>query len=235
MSLALVLGLAALALIDSTSVGTLVIPVWLLLSPGRPPVARLSMYLSTIAGFYLAVGVVLVLLAQAGLAALSDVADDSVLLWAQLAVGVGLFALCWRYDSGRRRRRGEPDRAVRWRNRVLADQSPAALLRLALTAGTFELLTMLPYLAAVGLLVAADLRPVQYVPLLAGYCAVMVLPAVALIGLRAVLQSRLEPSLRRFEGFLSRHADSAIGWAMGITGFLIARDAAARIWWPELL
>lgn len=229
------LGLAALALIDSTSIGTLVVPVWLLLSPRRPPARRLFVYLGAIACFYLAVGLVLLLLAQIGLDSVSEVADHPALLWAQLAVGVGLFALCWRYDSGRRRRRGEPDRAARWRDRALeGEQSSAALLRLALIAGALELLTMLPYLAAIGLLAAANLPPVQYVPALVGYCAVMILPAATLTGLRGVLHSRLEPPLRRVDGFLSRHADSAIGWVMGIAGFLIARDAAIRLWFPQL-
>jgi hypothetical protein len=41
--------------------------------------------------------------------------------------------------------------------------------------------------------------------------------------------------LRRLDDFLSRHADSAIGWVMAIAGFLVARDAAARLWWPQLL
>jgi hypothetical protein len=234
--LTLVFGLAALALIDSTSIGTLVIPMWLLLAPDPPPVRRLLAYLGVIAGFYLTVGVALLLVARTGLDALAAAADHPVLLWVQLAVGVGLFALCWRYDSGRRRKRGEPDRAVRWRDRVLAaDRSAAALLRLAVVAAALELLTMLPYLAAIGLLAAADLPAAASVPVLAGYCAVMVLPALALVGLRATLQSRLEPPLRRIETFMSRHADSAIGWTMGIAGFLVARDAAVRIWWPDSL
>lgn len=109
------------------------------------------------------------------------------------------------------------------------------MVRLALAAGVLELLTMLPYLAAVGLLASAQLLPVRYVPLLIVYCTVMVLPALVLVGLRVVAQDRLQPPLRRLDGFLSRHADSAIGWVMGIAGFLIARDAAARLWWPHLL
>lgn len=108
------------------------------------------------------------------------------------------------------------------------------MVRLALAAGVLELLTMLPYLAAVGLLASAQLLPVRYVPLLIVYCTVMVLPALVLVGLRVVAQDRLQPPLRRLDGFLSRHADSAIGWVMGIAGFLIARDAAARLWWPHL-
>jgi hypothetical protein len=232
----LVGGLLVLALIDSTSIGTLVIPIWLLLSATRPPVQRLVGYLATIAGFYLLVGVGLVLVADAGLQRFGDLANRPAVLWVQLVVGVGLFALSWRYDSGRRRKRGEPDRATRWRARVLHDpDSSQGLVRLALTAGALELLTMLPYLAAVGLLASAGLSPVWYLPLLLGYCVVMVLPALVLVGLRVAAQDRLEGPLRRLDNFLSRHADSAIGWVMAIAGFLIARDAAVRLWWPQLL
>lgn len=229
------LGLLALALVDSTSVGTLVVPVWLLLAPRRTPMARIVLYLGAIATFYLAVGVVLLLVVGAGLAAAPDLASSPAALGAQLALGVGLFALCWRYDSGRRRRRGEPDRVVRWRHRVLdRDQSPKAVLGLALGAGTVELLTMLPYLAALGLLVTADLTTPARTGLVAAYCLVMVAPAAVLAGLRAALRDRLDPLLRRCDAFAARHADSAVGWLMGIVGFLLARDAAVRLWWPGL-
>jgi hypothetical protein len=124
MDATLVGGLLVLALIDSTRIGTLVIPIWLLLSATRPRVRRLLGYLATIAGFYLVVGVGLVLVADAGLQRFGDLANRPAVLWLQLLVGVGLFALSWRYDSGRRRKRGEPDRATRWRARVLHDQDP---------------------------------------------------------------------------------------------------------------
>ncbi|MFD0451694.1 hypothetical protein ACFQZK_13380 [Rhodococcus aetherivorans] len=39
MDLALLGTLAVLALVDSTSLGTLVVPLWLLTVPGRPPYA----------------------------------------------------------------------------------------------------------------------------------------------------------------------------------------------------
>lgn len=60
MSLGLLLSLAGLALVDSTSIGTLFIPIWLLLAPGRVSVRRILVYLGTIAAFYFAVGLVLV-------------------------------------------------------------------------------------------------------------------------------------------------------------------------------
>ncbi|QYG12289.1 GAP family protein [Microbacterium sp. PAMC22086] len=63
---------ALLALIDGLSVGTLLIPVFLLLHPGRVHARRILLYLGTIAAFYLLVG----LLFLWGLVNLVDVASD---------------------------------------------------------------------------------------------------------------------------------------------------------------
>ncbi|MBB2924633.1 GAP family protein [Cellulomonas cellasea] len=51
--------LVVLALVDSTSFGTLLIPVWFLLVPGRVRAQRVLVFLSTVATFYLVVGLVL--------------------------------------------------------------------------------------------------------------------------------------------------------------------------------
>lgn len=64
--------LGVLALLDGLSVGTLLIPVFLLLAPGRVRVGRVLLYLVTIAAFYLAVGILFTL----GLVNLVDVAQD---------------------------------------------------------------------------------------------------------------------------------------------------------------
>lgn len=72
--LPLPLSLALLALIDGLSVGTLLIPVFLLLHPGRMRAGRILLYLATIAAFYLVVG----LLFLWGLVNLVDVASDFV-------------------------------------------------------------------------------------------------------------------------------------------------------------
>lgn len=70
--LPLPLSLVLLALLDGLSVGTLLIPVFLLLAPGRVRVGRILLYLVTIAAFYLAIG----LLFLWGLVNLVDVAAD---------------------------------------------------------------------------------------------------------------------------------------------------------------
>ncbi|MGW3352943.1 hypothetical protein ACWDA3_57460 [Nonomuraea rubra] len=52
MTAALALALAGLSLLDSTSFGTLLIPVWLLLTPGRLRTGQIFTYLATVALFY---------------------------------------------------------------------------------------------------------------------------------------------------------------------------------------
>ncbi|WP_027499542.1 GAP family protein [Rhodococcus sp. UNC363MFTsu5.1] len=229
MDIALVLGLVALALVDSTSLGTLVIPLWLLMSPERPPVRRMVAYLGVIAGFYLAVGVLILLAASTGIAAAGSALRGPVALGVQLALGLGLFAISWRFDS-RSKDGGAGGRVTRWRAKALdAQSSGSGLAVLAMSAGALELVTMLPYLAAIGLMVSTGLSLAVSIPLLAGYCAMMVLPACLLILARTVAHTRAEPWLTRADGFLSRHADSALGWVLGIAGFLLARDAAAGL------
>lgn len=86
----LLLSLAVLALVDSLSIGTLLIPVFLLLSPGKVRAGRVLLYLATIAAFYLAVG----LLFLWGLVNVVDAASDFLTSPAgaiiRLVVGVGL-------------------------------------------------------------------------------------------------------------------------------------------------
>ncbi|MDW4574412.1 GAP family protein [Microbacterium sp. M3] len=96
--LAVTLGL--LALLDGLSIGTLLIPVFLLLTPGRVRVGRVLLYLVTIAVFYLAVGILFML----GLVNLVDVAQDFLSSTGgqvvRLLVGAGLLIAAFFIGGG---------------------------------------------------------------------------------------------------------------------------------------
>ncbi|BCJ59489.1 GAP family protein [Micromonospora endophytica] len=233
MSMVLLLSLAGLALIDSTSIGTLFIPVWLLLAPGPVKVRRMLVYLGTIAGFYLVVGLLLYF-GGAGLAeALGGALDNRPVLWGQLALGVGLFVVSFRYDG---KRDASTGRVLRWRDRVTAgDASARWLVGLAVFAALAEVATMLPYLGALGLLTTSGLGVPTVVALLAAYCLVMVLPAVLLVGARVGWPRRIEPLLDQLNEWIMRSSGSMLGWLLGIAGFLVARDAAVRLGLFEML
>ncbi|GAA3650458.1 GAP family protein [Lentzea roselyniae] len=219
MTSGLVAALAGLALLDSTSIGTLFIPIWLMLTPGRLRLSRFGVYLGTITVFYFAVGVLIVL----GASQVMDHLDSRLALWIQLVIGVFLFVISFRFDG-----RKKPDTG-KWQNRLNANGSAVALAGVAVLAGVVELATMLPYLGAIGMMSAADLGLGQVGLLLAGYCLVMIVPAVLLLGGRLALRDRIEPFLTRISTWFTEKGASTTGWILGIAGFLVARDAIARL------
>ncbi|WP_188195863.1 GAP family protein [Nonomuraea sp. SYSU D8015] len=221
MTIGLMLTLAALAVIDSTSFGTLVIPVYLLLASERSRATRLLIYLGTIAVFYFLVGVALMLGLSAAMESFGDALHSRPAYWAQLALGVGLFVLSYRFDPKWRAKHGKPERRLEPRT-----GGPRVMVLLALTAGVIEVATMVPYLAAVGVMTTSGLAAGQWLPLLAGYVIVMILPPLALMGLRGIAGHRLEPKLERLRAWLTKHSASMVSWTLAIVGFLLARDAA---------
>lgn len=262
--------LGVLALLDGLSVGTLLIPVFLLLAPGRVRVGRVLLYLLTIAVFYLAVGILFTL----GLVNLVDVAQDFLASTggqiARLVVGATLLAAALFMGGGSSAKAkaaptspgasspasggispssgmlrtaatgtdGLPGtlepapatRLTRWRDRLLAPEaSGAAVMAVAVGAGLVEVATMLPYLVAMGMLAEAPLAmPVRFAAL-AGYCAVMILPAVVLLLLRVVAAPLVERPLARLAAWMERTGRENTAWIMGIVGFLVARGAATEL------
>lgn len=170
MELIVLAGLAGLALLDSTSFGTLVVPLVLLVQPRVRP-ARIVLYLATIGAFYLCLGLVLL-----GGAA-----------WARAtSMGVG--------DA-------------------------------LSSAGLIEAASMLPYLAAIGILTTADVSFATGAAVLTGYVAVMLLPAALLLLVRVVSGPRLESPLTRLRDGVVRHTAGSLGWILGAVGVLLVLGA----------
>lgn len=226
-------GLAGLALVDSTSFGTLLIPLWMLLAPRVRP-GRVLLFLGTVVVFYYAVGVLLLLGIDVALDAASDVggalADNRPLTIAQLVVGVGLFLWSFRVEKKAKEQPGPSPRARRWRTALQGDGVPArTTMGIALVATVLEVATMLPYLAAMGLLSRADVdRPVQLV-VLVGYVLVMVLPALVVLALRITAARLVEPWLERADTWMSARTGSMMSWVIGIVGFFVGIDAFDRL------
>ena len=263
--LPLPLSLAVLALIDGLSVGTLLIPVFLLLHPGRVRAGRILLYLGTIAVFYLAVG----LLFLWGMVNLVDVASDFLGsptgMIVRLLVGVALLVTAFVMPTtpaetasvvpaastgmaagGAQAATPEasvplppaspappvarPGRISRWRARLLDPTTRGfAVMAVAIAAGLVELATMLPYLVAMTMLADAGVDTPFRVLSLAGYCALMIAPAVVLLVLRLVAAPLVQRPLERFAAWMERTGAENTAWIIGIIGFLIARSAATEL------
>ena len=231
---ALLGALVVLALIDSTSFGTLLIPIWLMLAPGRLRRSRILVYLATVAGFYLLVGVVLLTVASTALPQLTTLAASTAFLWAQLVVGVALLVLSFFIGGKRARARRGQGRFARWRERAVTDaaddrSSVGPLMGLAVAAAGVEVASMLPYLVGIGLISTSDLDAASRVLVLVGYCVVMVLPALVLLGVRSIASGAIESGLTRFSAWMERNAAETTAWIVGILGFLLARAAATEL------
>lgn len=242
--------LTVLALVDATSTGTLVLPLVLLLTPGIRA-RSLVLYLATIGLFYFGVGLLLTggfswvlerhgQLLDSRPAAVVQAVLAAALLWGSWATDPKAKA---RRAAGRRTvavgHRGPAEAGVagppgegagKWSRRAAAVAGhPEALIGLALAAGAVEVATMLPYLAAAGILSSAGMSPAGTAVVLAGYCLVMVLPAVLLTGLRVLGGHRVEARLGALRTRLVAAADGVLTWVLGILGVLVGLDALSRL------
>lgn len=236
-------GLGLLALVDSTSVGTLVLPLVLLTQP-VVRAHRVVLYLTTVGASYLALGVALLagatwLINAAGSAALTSTPTYVV----QAAGGAGLIALSFRYDAKPAARRkatrgGAPTRLERWWASAAGERATArATVALALGAALVEAASMLPYLAAVGILSTAAVRTPVALTVLVGYVAVMLAPASVLLVARLAAGDRLTRPLTRAREWLRARTAGALGTVIGLAGLLLLLDALrvlggrGLLWW----
>lgn len=241
--------LAVLALVDSTSFGTLLIPIWLLMASGRLRIGRLLVYLATVVAAYFVIGVVIMLGATAFIGTFGDALESRAAYIIQLVVGIGLVTLSYVMDPGTKRAKriaaereaagGEAaastgGRISRWRGRILgADGAPAskragslaALMGLALAGVSLEVATMVPYLAGIGIISSTSPSLAVSLLMLAGYCLVMIAPALILTLGRLVARNALERPLSALDRWLSKNAQSTTSWIIGIVGVLLAVNA----------
>ncbi len=237
MSIELLIGLIGLALIDSTSIGTLLIPVWLLLDHRQVRASSMMIYLLTISGFYLLIGLAIMLgadllsgvedAASAGDEPAANSISELVILIAQLAIGIWLFAISYRFDSSKP---GAADRIKRWKQKASdATTSARFLMGLALLAAMAEVATMLPYLGAIAMLTSASLEWPLVVVVMFAYCLIMILPAIVLLGMRVMFGEQIKPTMMKIDTWITKNAESALGWVLGIAGFWISIDAIGRL------
>lgn len=232
----LLLVLAGLALVDGTSLGTLGLPVFMLARP-RIRVRAVLAYLAAIALFYWVLGVALHAGAGNAWRFLEGAGASRAVDRAQLVLGIGLILASFLFDGPvgrwrreRRERSGRVPAVRRWKDRLVGpDASTGTAVVTALGAGLVEAASMLPYLAAIGILTANGIGVAGGAAVLAAYCVVMVAPALALLGLRLLAARAVEPALGRVDAWFARRSGDLLAWTLGIVGFLLAADAVGRL------
>ncbi|MFJ9553534.1 GAP family protein [Nocardiopsis sp. NPDC101807] len=210
------LPVAGLALLDTLSPATLGVSLYVLLSGARSVARPLFAFLGTVALFYFVLGCALVLGLGALLETLGGLADSAPVGWAMAVLGGGLLVYSFLMPTKpREQRRPASFRTV-------------SMVGLGLATGLLEGGTAFPYFGAIGIMTTAELTAATWIPLLAAYNAVMVLPPVLLyLGHRA-LGERLRPRLERWRTRVESGSREAMGWIIGLVGFLLLVNGLAR-------
>lgn len=228
------LPLAGLALVDSLSAGTLVIPIALIFMWRRVRVGLLGTYLATIATAYFGLGVALLLGFDAAVTRLSGVSETDWFRWVTLVLGAGLFIFgvfspnpkkhTDTQSAGAEVPEGRASRLAK-----SASLSVTGMVGLALGAAVVEAATMLPYLGAMGIIQSMPFGFSGKVALIAGYCIIMILPAILVAVMAGAAGPAIFPRLERAMRRLEYEAKVTLLWIAAIVGGYMAMSSALRL------
>ena len=218
------LSLIGLALLDSLSLGTLVIPVALAIRQQRVEFRPQTLYFLTVCAAYFTLGIALLLGMDTLFEALTDILRTPPALWARLIIGIGLAAFGIFAKNPKKRTPEE-----------IADQpapkslSTWAVIALGLSAAAAEAATMVPYLAAIGIMGnMGNPWPVR-LAILAGYCFIMIVPALIILTAIAIFGPRIFPRVRRLLATFEYEAKVTLLWIAAIIGVQWTITAAVQI------
>ena len=202
----MLLGLLALALVDSINPSAIVVTLYLL-SGGRVP-ARIVVYVAAIFLTYLTLGVMMMSGIDALLPSLGTVGSSRLGFIVQGVIGLAMLLYAIRAPTTAK----SPPRVES------SARSYAALALLGVTVTTMELPTAVPYFGAIALLTTADLPMAQWMPLLVVYNAIFVLPPVLLLVGHIVFGRRLDARYADLRERLQAGARETMLWLFGLVG-----------------
>ncbi|KRD30121.1 hypothetical protein ASE35_18565 [Lysobacter sp. Root916] len=206
-----------LAVVDSVNPSALAVALWWMARPGAGP--RLLAYIAGIAVTYTALGIALMLGLGTTVERYGTVFDHPLVLALQLVLGLGMLA----YGIFAPKQGKHPPEQPQPRVGGLI-----GMVLLGMTVTAIEMVTALPYFAAIALMTSASLAYWQWLPLLLVYNAVFVAPPLLLLALYLFAGRRLQSRFERWRLSLQRGARETLLWIVAIAGAALAGDAAGR-------
>ena len=224
-----ILPLIGLALVDSLSIGTLVLPLALILVWGRLQPRLYALYLAVVAGAYFGIGVALLL----GLSGISRWVEQASaqqwFSWLTLAVGVALAIYGILAPTPKKPEPGTEAAALPSRVASGTVTTPWGIAAIAGGAAVAESATMLPYLGAMTMIGSLETSLGAKMLWTAGYCLVMVLPALAIGILVSMRGQGIIDRIRRATPRLAYEGRVTLLWIAAIVGIHLIYRSAARL------
>lgn len=207
-----------LAVIDSVNPSALAVALWWMARPGAAP--RLLAYIAGIAVAYTALGIALMLGLGATVERYGAAFDHPLVLALQLGLGLGMLGYGIFAPKQGKHAPEQPQPRV---------GGLIGMVLLGMTVTAIEMVTALPYFAAIALMTSAPLAFWQWLPLLLIYNAIFVAPPLLLLALYVFAGRRLQGRFERWRLSLQRGARETLLWIVAIAGVALVGDAAGRL------
>ncbi|ALC85563.1 hypothetical protein AM499_06815 [Bacillus sp. FJAT-22090] len=210
MSTELLLLIGGLALLDTLSPATLGVTVFLLLTDKEKLTKRLLVYLLTVAGFYFAIGVSLMLGLVFLLEIISGVFQNRIVSWTVFIIGAILVIASFYVPTKKNSDLPSPK-----------SKSILSMVALGFTTSLIEVGTAFPYFAAIGIMTTSNLSWMEWSSILAGYNFIMVLPSLLLFLFYLLIGRKMQKPLKKLRVKIANNTGSALSWIMCIVGLIL--------------
>ncbi|GAA0133888.1 hypothetical protein YSY43_07280 [Paenibacillus sp. YSY-4.3] len=164
----------------------------------------------TVAGFYFLVGIMLMLGMGVLLESVASLFQSRAVSWAIFIIGAGLFIASFYTPQKSKTELPRPKSKSRF-----------AMVVLGFTTALIEVGTAFPYFAAIGLMTTADLTLYQWLPVMAGYNLIMVLPSLILFLLYLLFGRMMQRPLERLQASIAKQSGSVLSWVLCIVGLIL--------------
>ncbi len=213
MSVQFLLFIGALALLDMFSPAVIGVTLYVLLAAKEKRTRLVLAYVLTVMFFYFGVGIFLMLGLDAMFSSVADWLNGSAAKRALAVSGAILFLGSWFVPK---KKPGSPKPK---------SFKVGGMAALGFTTSLIEVATALPYFAAIGIMTSEGLVVHEWLPLLAGYNVVMILPALVLLGLSLLFSRFMQKPMEKLQSSFERNTSSALSWTMCIVGIIMLANS----------
>ena len=206
----LLLYLGGLALLDTLSPAIIGVTLYLLLTDSQNVTARLFALVFTVFILYFSLGLAMMLGLTYIMDTFSSLFQNKLFSWIVFVIGMILFVASFFITTNKKSAIPIP-----------RTHSIASMVMIGLLTFLIEASTALPYFAAIGLFITNDMPMIQWLPLLAAYNMMMILPAIILFLGNKLFKKWVTPILVNLHNKLSSSSSSVLSWVMCIVGLIL--------------
>lgn len=202
--------LGGLALLDTLSPTIIGVTLFLILTDNKNLTSRLLTYLSTVVLLYFSLGIIMMIGLNYIIEAFSNIFQNRIFSWVIFILGVILFTASFFISENKKDNIPKPK-----------SQSIFSIIFIGVTTFIIEAGTALPYFAAIGLLTTNNIPFYQWIPTIAAYNIIMILPALFIFFGYKLFGKWINSTLFNLRDKISSSSTSALSWIMCLVGLVL--------------